>query len=61
MWIRCKNGTLIEITRDTYFTDRDYYVKLTKTEMGITIKDAVDSKNIILSILDVKDFDKKNI
>ncbi|MAP67379.1 MAG: hypothetical protein CMF80_06765 [Candidatus Marinimicrobia bacterium] len=61
MWIRSKEGKLVEITRDTYFSDKDYYAKITKLETGNNIVLNGNSKNKILSILDVKNFDKRII
>tara|TARA_Y100000816_G_scaffold257612_1_gene211898 strand:- start:913 stop:1098 length:186 start_codon:yes stop_codon:yes gene_type:complete len=61
MWFRDKNGNLVEIRRERYFTDAEYYTKICQIKTGTLLACHEDQKQKIIELLDVKNFDKRNI
>ena len=61
MWFRDKNGNLVEIRRESYFTDAEYYTKICQIKTGTLLACHEDQKQKIIELLDVKNFDKRNI
>ncbi len=54
MWIRNIHGTLIEIKRQNFYTDTQYYNHIFFTKTGLQIKKLHRMKEKIHDILDVK-------
>ena len=54
MWIRNKNSVLIEIKRENYYTDTQYYNDIYFTKTGLQIRKQHQMKEKIHNILDVK-------
>ena len=51
MWIRNKDGKMININRLDYLTDTDYYNSIIKEKFGVTIKDLKNTKGIVFTNL----------
>ena len=54
MWIRNKDGKMININRLDYLTDTDYYNSIIKEKFGVTIKDIKNTKNKIQNLIGYK-------
>tara|TARA_B100000886_G_scaffold339141_1_gene303717 strand:+ start:4589 stop:4774 length:186 start_codon:yes stop_codon:yes gene_type:complete len=61
MWFRDKHGNLVEIKREDHFTDSEYYTKICQIKTGSLLVCHEDQKRKIMDLLDVKNFDKRNI